>query len=97
MCSTLSLRSLVVLVLFSISSGVAQAQDITFTTKSPAALKYFMDGLDKSEFFMFVDADQLFRKAIKADPAFAMAYYYLATQATTTDDYVYFLDKAAAL
>jgi tetratricopeptide (TPR) repeat protein len=46
------------------------------TTKSPEALKYFIQGKDHSDKYEFGEARRCFDKAIALDSTFASAYYY---------------------
>jgi tetratricopeptide (TPR) repeat protein len=48
------------------------------TTKSPEALKYFVEGKEHSDRFEFGEARACFDKAIALDSTFAIAYYYYA-------------------
>ncbi|NIQ76957.1 MAG: hypothetical protein GTN93_02405, partial [Anaerolineae bacterium] len=74
-----------------------QSQDLTFTTSSPEALRLFMEGLEQNDFFYFEEARGLFRRAIEADPEFAMAHYYWALTATTAPDFQERLARAVEL
>lgn len=62
------------LLLLSPTGASAQKGEMTFTTKSPEALKLFLEGLDKLDNVEGAAAAPLFERAIKADPDFAMAY-----------------------
>jgi tetratricopeptide (TPR) repeat protein/TolB-like protein len=48
------------------------------TTCSPDAYRYYLEGIDHLNKFYTDEAAESFRKALKADSTFAMAYYYLA-------------------
>jgi tetratricopeptide (TPR) repeat protein len=74
-----------------------QSQDLTFTTKSPEALRLFMEGLENNDFFYFDEARELFRQATVADPEFAMAYYFWALTATNANDFQERLARAVEL
>jgi tetratricopeptide (TPR) repeat protein len=71
--------------------------DLTFTTNSSRAREYYAQGLDKAENFFFAEARDLFAKAVKDDPNFAMAYYQWAQVSTNTEDFLKRLDKAVEL
>jgi tetratricopeptide (TPR) repeat protein len=68
--------SLCTLLLLLLTPDAASAQkgEMTFTTKSPEALKLFLDGLDKLQNVEGPAAAPLLDRAIQADPEFAMAY-----------------------
>jgi tetratricopeptide (TPR) repeat protein len=72
------------------------AQDIPYTTSSDEARTCFMRGLDNIEYFILPQAKDDFQKAVKADPQFAMAYYYLNTLSSTAAEAQEMLDKAMA-
>jgi tetratricopeptide (TPR) repeat protein/TolB-like protein len=52
------------------------------TTHSPEAYRYYLEGLDYGEQLYLADAEASYKKAIKHDTTFAMAYYRLATMET---------------
>jgi len=86
-----------IILLVAASSFGQNADDITFTTQSPEALRYFLSGLDLTDNFRYADAAVMFEKAVKADPEFAIAYDYWAATATSTEDYLTRLNKAVEL
>jgi len=48
------------------------------TTHSPDAYRYYLEGLDYGSKLYYAEAEKSFRKALKFDSTFAMAYYRLA-------------------
>ncbi len=64
--------------LFSFNSILAQKGEMQITTTSKDALNAFLDGREKVDHIEFTAAAMLFKKAIKEDPNFALAYLYLA-------------------
>jgi len=74
-----------------------KTQEITFTTKSPEALKLFVEGLERYDLFYHPEAFALFERAVAADPEFAMAWYYWAHTSPNAADYQKRLKKAIAL
>jgi tetratricopeptide (TPR) repeat protein len=89
---------LILLILLASSiAGSQEAKDFSYTTKSPEALKYFLDGVDLIDNFRYGDASQLFERAIKADSAFAMAYDYWAATATSGEEGIKRINKAVEL
>ncbi|MCP4580156.1 MAG: tetratricopeptide repeat protein [candidate division Zixibacteria bacterium] len=79
-------------------SGCGQkSTDISFTTQSPEARGYFMAGLELDDAFQDEEAGRFYEKAIKADPEFAMAYYYWSNLAYTTEEYAHRINKAIEL
>lgn len=64
------------------------------TTRSPEAYRYYLEGLDYGEQLYWADAEASYKKAIKHDTTFAMAYYRLATMKTGEERRVA-ADKAA--
>ncbi|MDQ3473799.1 MAG: tetratricopeptide repeat protein [Acidobacteriota bacterium] len=66
------------LLVLSVTGASAQKGEITFTTKSPEALKLLIEGLDKLENVEGAAAAPIFERAIKADPDFAIAYLFRA-------------------
>lgn len=74
-----------------------KAKDISYTTSSADARRYFMEGLQKNDDVMLNDARILLQRATEADSNFAMAYYYLAVTAPNADDFRKYLEKAVSL
>ena len=62
--------------------------DLTYTTNSAQARDYYVQGLDKAENFFFKAAEDLFARAIEADPDFAMAYYQWALNASDNNEFL---------
>jgi tetratricopeptide (TPR) repeat protein len=71
--------------------------DLTFTTGSSQAREYYIQGLDKADNFFFAEARDLFARAVKEDPGFAMAYFQWAQVSTNTEDFLTRLGKAVEL
>jgi tetratricopeptide (TPR) repeat protein len=71
--------------------------DLTYTSKLARAREYYIQGLEKADNFFFAEARDLFAKAVKEDPDFAMAYYQWAQVSTNTDDFLVRLNKAVEL
>ena len=65
----------------------ARALVDSVSTRSPAARRYYEDGLRAFASGRHNDAVQLFRAALTADSTFAMAAYYGSTAAMLTEDY----------
>ena len=63
------------------------------TTHSPEAYRYYLEGIDYSNKLYFEEAEENFRKALKYDSTFAMAYYQLTE--IGTDDWKEMLAKAS--
>lgn len=59
-----------------VESARMRVQDVT--TNSLEAYNYFLKGREASDKLYWNDARQLFEKAVKIDPGFAMAYLYLS-------------------
>ncbi len=90
--------AMVIFILLATAIGYAQeSKDIVFTSKSPEALKYFLQGLDLVDNFRISEAGPYFEKAIKADPDFAIAYDYWAGTATSGEEGWKRLNKAVEL
>jgi tetratricopeptide (TPR) repeat protein len=73
------------------------AGKIPITTSSETAQKYFIQGRELSENLRGTESVEYFRKAVEADPDFAMAHLYLAFAAPTTNEFFDEIDKARAL
>jgi tetratricopeptide (TPR) repeat protein len=62
------------------------------TTHSSEAYRFYLAGIDYNNKFYFKEAEESFRKALKSDSTFAMAYYQLTKMGT--DDWKEMLEKA---
>ncbi len=87
-----ALVSLLIIVPF-----LVNATDISYTSKSPEALKFLMEGIEKSDGIQVQEARDLLQKALAVDPECAIAYYYLAGTTTTNEEYAKTLRKAVEL
>lgn len=96
---TVKCTSIIVWILFFVLpiNLLAQGKEIPVTTSSKEALKYFLEGRDKSEDFESVSAASLFDKAIEKDPAFALAYSFRAYSGGGYDVYRKNMDKSVSL
>lgn len=74
------------LLLVSATGYGQEAKDISFSTKSPEAMKVFLAGVDLVDNFRTAEAGPYFEKAIQADPGFAIAYDYWAGTASTGEE-----------
>ncbi len=70
----MSLLLIPALLLVFLTSAMAGDGKIPITTKSEKAKEYFLKGRDLSEKLRFNDAREFFRKAVQADPDFAIAW-----------------------
>jgi len=64
------------------------------TTHSPAAYRYYLEGLDHQSKLYWGEAEKSFRKALEFDSTFAMAYFRLSEHAGTQDEYKRLAAKA---
>jgi serine/threonine protein kinase/tetratricopeptide (TPR) repeat protein len=55
------------------------------TTQSPEAYRYYLEGVELFNKIYFAEADRSFRKALEYDSTFAMAYYFLAMDASGSE------------
>jgi serine/threonine protein kinase/tetratricopeptide (TPR) repeat protein len=62
------------------------------TTHSPEAYRYYLEGVEYNNKIYSKEAEESFRKSLKCDSTFAMAYYQLARMGT--DDWKEMLEKA---
>ncbi len=92
-----SVLMLLTALIFVSQSLIAQAQDFNFTCKTPEALKYLQQGIEKNDAFAFNEANALFEKAIKADPECAIAYYFSSLTSTNNEAFLKKLNKAVEL
>jgi tetratricopeptide (TPR) repeat protein len=76
---------------------LAQEKEISITTSSQEALKYFLEGRDLQENLAYASATKLLDKAIELDPDFAMAYLYRAYSGGGFNVFRENLEKAADL
>jgi tetratricopeptide (TPR) repeat protein len=74
-----------------------QSKEIPITTSSKEALDLFLKGRDASEEYQFKKANELFGKAIQADPDFAMAHLYHSIYGGSYNIYRQNMDKAISL
>ena len=83
--------------LISSSILLAQEKEISITTSSEEALKYFLEGRDKQENIALNSAAKLLDKAIEIDPDFALAYLYRADSGGDFNIQRKHLEKAVSL
>ena len=83
--------------LISFSILLAQEKEISITTSSEEALKYFLEGRDKQENIALNSAAKLLDKAIEIDPDFALAYLYRADSGGGFNIQRKHLEKAVSL
>jgi len=55
------------------------------TTSSPEAYRYYLEGVEAFQKLYWADAEKSFQKALKSDSTFAMAYYWLAMVARSSE------------
>jgi tetratricopeptide (TPR) repeat protein len=92
--------SFVLLFLFMLASTSGygqQSKDITYTSKSPEALRFFLEGIDLMDNFRYSEAATPLEKAVEADPEFALAYDNWSATAPTTEEALRRLNKAVDL
>lgn len=70
--------SLLAMLLLILSFVSCERQQLTITTSSTEALKYYKEGVELAEKFYDAEAINKLNKAIELDSTFAMAYYYLS-------------------
>jgi len=64
------------------------------TTHSQEAYRYYLEGIDYSNKYYSKEAKESFRKALEYDSTFAMAYFRLAEEAATVNEYKEMTAKA---
>ncbi len=86
-----------VILLIGISYSQGEKDKIPITTSSEQALEHFLKGRTLSDNIRNQDAREYYKKAIEADPNFALALLNLANSEVTFTDYFTGLDKAKAV
>jgi tetratricopeptide (TPR) repeat protein len=79
------------------SARLLSAERIPVTTSSPEAREQFLKGQVLVDNLRLTDALPYFRKAVAADPDFALGHLYLAFSAPAVKDFFASLDRATAL
>lgn len=92
----------IVIVLIAFMIGIScsagdSAEKIPITTSSDQALEYFLQARSLNENLKPNEAREYYKKAIEADPNFALAYLNLANLEVTFNDYFAGLEKAKSL
>lgn len=75
----------------------ASAGAIPVTTASDDARRLYLEGRDLTEQLQAHDGRELYRRALQADPSFAMAHYQLAANSATAKDFFEHLKHAVDL
>ncbi len=71
-----------------------QQEKIPVTTDSDIALEYFLKGRDLAERIRYQEAAENFRMALKHDPDFPMANYFMAIYGATPNERLAYFEKA---
>jgi len=88
---------IIIMTAFIISGCGRSSGEFHYTTSSDEARQLFLEGLDNHENLFEDEARALFRKALKLDPDFAMAYYYLSLSSGITGDFQTLMNRAVDL